>query len=321
MRQKTISDAVTLRGINVFNGQRNSVRFEPAEDNSGIVFVAYNRFEIKATLDNAFHVSPCRKYRYASTVGLHNNGERNGMQIIKIEHLIASMRMLGIDNVRIILSDDVVPRFPWGQTKVIEALESLVIDSESAINQLAPPTNHFHQEIGMDSFTAVYIPDVLRLTYIAGYPHKAIGEQKLTVDLDLDTYKKRIMDTRPPFFLLLGSKILTFAACTAVSILDGTYRLGQQPHGSYDFNTLYIGGKSRTKFVNPRQQKYSRSPEYEFVEHKVMDAICPLALFESQYHTRFANAHFIYHKTGHRTDLEFWRLFSRVLEQQDVSRQ
>tara|TARA_Y100000310_G_C20700703_1_gene829597 strand:+ start:290 stop:1183 length:894 start_codon:yes stop_codon:yes gene_type:complete len=278
-KQNTISKEVTLEGINVFNGKTNYVTFYPAEDNTGIVFLVKND-KIEANLDNARFYRPLKWLMIPHTIALQGERER----AIKVEHTLSAFSMLGIDNMRVILSDGVCPRYDWGVSRIVEELEPLIVPQTKDRNYLTLSSDikegdGFVQR-GQDTLHVEN--DEGGVTYVVDFPHKAIGSQVASIAMDLSSYKDKIMHSRPVFFTPFGNKLLL--------------RLFNKFHGIRDKNTVIIGTKRRPTYLNDFFcDGYDKDL---LVKHKILDVIGELRLLGN-----FKDTKFSFEKTGHEFDL------------------
>lgn len=272
--QISLEKTVTIEGVNVFNGKKNYAVCNPAEDDTGIIFIV-DRKEIPATLSNAYN----HRYCFSSCIGL----EHQGKQAIKVEHALSAFYALGIDNIRVALSDEVFPRLDFGVTEIIHLLQPLRREGSTLKKQL---TIKGDLESSLRTCAAPGKPDQVsvnktegtRVTYHAYYPHHAIRHQ--TWSIDLQEYET-IMHARAPFFLPLGSRLF----------IDK----GKRFHGVTDENSLLIGRRKDAQYLN----KKGLYDSMEFVKHKLIDAIGALALLGASIH----DTEFTFSCTGHQFDL------------------
>ncbi|MBU0535951.1 MAG: UDP-3-O-acyl-N-acetylglucosamine deacetylase [Nanoarchaeota archaeon] len=280
MNQVTISEPVTIAGVNVFNGRENHAVFYPAEDDTGIVYLVGDT-RIPANLSNAFHY----KKRGASCIALKTR--ENSAKAVKVEHMLSALRYgLGIDNLAIELSDGVCPRQNNSVSGIIKALSPLrkqgisekryltvagCLEDESRVYQGDPDRIEVRQG---DGFT---------IDYTSYFPHKAIGRQRCVLDVTYSGYCKYIMMARGPVFLPFGSRF----------IID---RLGFM-HGVNDDNALLVGSVDDEHFLNKEDCHFCGD---EFVRHKILDTFGAIALLEYE----LKDTMFISKMTGHKFDLE-----------------
>ena len=98
MRQTTIQNPVALTGIGLHKGVPVHLRLEPAEANSGLVFVrtdkgASVRLRPEAVVDTTM----------ATVIAAE------GHKISTIEHLLSAIYAHGIDNLRILIDNEEIP--------------------------------------------------------------------------------------------------------------------------------------------------------------------------------------------------------------------
>ena len=96
-KQKTISERFNFKGFSLFSGEDVSMTCEPNKENTGIVF-CYKDVCIPAVAENV-------KLMDVHTTAL----TKDGVDILTIEHLMAAIWGLGIDNLKVTLSNNVVP--------------------------------------------------------------------------------------------------------------------------------------------------------------------------------------------------------------------
>ena len=84
--QKTIKNSLVFTGIGQHKGTLNTIELLPAEINTGIVFDIKGK-KYQLNLDNVF-----------GETGYTCIGEKDGVNVKTIEHLVSSIHGLGIDN-------------------------------------------------------------------------------------------------------------------------------------------------------------------------------------------------------------------------------
>ena len=277
--QTTLDRPVTLEGVNVCTGKPSRITFSPADDDEGISFSSpQGRARARICTAQVY-----RNIWGRSWVGVREEGE----PMYKVEHVLSALYALGIDNVNVGLSDQIVPRFDDGVTRIIEALEHNRMRREKPKSKLVAQGTLEQRTVaakGMPDKLVVEPSDKTMITYIAEYPHQAIGQQEFTIELTEEAYKREIMWAKAPFFIPFGSRRLM----TAVSMVRG--------HGITEKNSLLIGKKD-----NP--QYFSESRPYEFVRHKIMDLLGAFALLGFP----VEGVHIKAYKTGHAFDLDALR--------------
>ena len=127
MYQKTIKERVTVEGKGLHSGNFCRLRLEPAPPNTGISFykeVAGEVVQIDAVAQNVVGT------RYATTIGLIDHPESS---IATIEHLMAALYGLGIDNIDCHVFGPEIPLLDGCSREFVDCLKS------AGIHELAEP--------------------------------------------------------------------------------------------------------------------------------------------------------------------------------------
>jgi len=111
-KQKTIKKKTIFNGQSLFSPKYISMELLPADEDYGIKF-NINREIIPATSD------------YLNTVELHTTSLSNGKEtVIMVEHLLAAIYGLGIDNIEIKMNQSIVPAQDGSSLPYATALEN-----------------------------------------------------------------------------------------------------------------------------------------------------------------------------------------------------
>ena len=116
--QKTLSKEVKFKGIGLHSGKASSVNVIPAKEDKGIVFkrVDLNKNnEIKANFRNVTSAKLCTT--------LENN---HGVKVSTVEHLLAALYIVGIDNAIIEIDNEEVPIMDGSSRDFINAFEKMI---------------------------------------------------------------------------------------------------------------------------------------------------------------------------------------------------
>src|SRR5712671_4282522 len=113
-RQTTLAESVEARGIGLHTAVPVQVRLMPAPPDTGYVFrrTDLGGFEIPATVESVAHCS------YATTL------MRTGVMLSTVEHLLAALRGLGVDNVYIEVDNLEIPIMDGSAENFAEIIES-----------------------------------------------------------------------------------------------------------------------------------------------------------------------------------------------------
>lgn len=173
-KQKTIHRAISYTGTGLHTGKSSTITFRPAPEDHGIIFVrtdADPALEIPALVD---FVLPDDGIDSLRGTNLH----KNEVVIYTVEHVLAAIAGLEIDNVRIELN---APEPPVGDGSsmpfVNVLLEAGLVEQEQYKNYLViQESMYFHDEKRGIDLVALPLDD-FRITVMIDYKNPALGSQ------------------------------------------------------------------------------------------------------------------------------------------------
>lgn len=248
-RQTTLRSSVTLAGIGVHSGVSATISLQPADPDTGIVFVRIGgggraNQELRADVRSVYATD------FATVLG-----DDGGPLCATAEHIMAALSGLGVDNAAVEIDGPEVPILDGSAEPFVEAidragivytarprrylkvLKPVRVANGRAYGELRPYEYGFRIETEID------------------FAHPLIGRQAFAIDLDPTTFRQAV------------SRARTFGFMSDVAKLwSAGYALG----ASFD-NTLVL---AEDRVLNPDGLRY---PD-EFVRHKALDAIGDLAL-------------------------------------------
>jgi UDP-3-O-[3-hydroxymyristoyl] N-acetylglucosamine deacetylase/3-hydroxyacyl-[acyl-carrier-protein] dehydratase len=270
-KQRTIERPVSYEGVGIHTGKTTTVTLKPGDVNTGVVFVRTDlagRPQIPVTARSA-HYDPQRGRR---TILRNGNAE-----VHTVEHLLASIHGLGIDNLLIELDEEEPGEPPDGSVMPIVGLLK-----QAGLVEQAAPRRYFSLSEAVslvdDDVQLMALPyDGLRITFTIVYQNDVVGTQSATFDVDQATFEREIAPART---FVLESDV---AALKKDGLIKG---------GSLD-NAVVVG---KDRILNPEPLRF----ENEFVRHKILDLIGDLYLLGAP-----LRAHIVAFKSGHRSHVKF----------------
>lgn len=256
--QHTIAKEISYSGNGLHSGKEVLMTMKPAEVNTGIVFVRTDlpdRPEIPALAEN---VSSTVK---ATTLSA------NGAEVFTVEHLMAALAMMEIDNIIIEMSSP-EPPVTDGSAKVFcELLEQAGIEEQQEERKVYSLDKEFSVYDG-DRYIVVKPYDGYRISFTSINKHPLLGTQYFDIELNKESFKKEIMAARTVAF---------------TDELEMLKKLG-----------LGLGGSLENVVVFDKDKILS-VPRFddELIRHKILDIIGDLYLLGP------IKAHVIAVKTGH----------------------
>jgi UDP-3-O-[3-hydroxymyristoyl] N-acetylglucosamine deacetylase/3-hydroxyacyl-[acyl-carrier-protein] dehydratase len=279
MKQKTIAKEVSIKGIGIHSGKQVKVVLKPSLANSGINFI---RVDLEDHPVIPAHISKIIPRLRRTSIGY------NGVEIHTIEHLMAALAGLGIDNLMVELDSDELPALDGSSLGFVQAIkEAKIVEQEFPKKYFYIREPHW---IAQDDSSIIVLPcNEFRISYTLNYDHPLLKSQYMNLTLKEEIFEKELAPSR------------TFCLEKEVDSL----RKQDLGKGANFENTLVVGEGG---VVNNKLRF-----EDEFVRHKICDVIgdfyllgCPL------------KGHIIAIKSGHPLNI---KLLQKLQYQQQRTRE
>lgn len=267
--QRSIGGPVSLSGIGVHTGNHCTMTFCPAPPHYGVKFV---RTDLPGAPEVPADIEQVVGTERGTTLAVAE------VRVHTVEHVLAALLGLGIDNCRVELSSNEPPFGDGSALPFVEALKKAEVVEQDASRLLA--------ELGASvSFTQgdvslVAIPSSeFRISFTLDFDHRALKSQYLSLEIGEERFVRDISPAR------------TFCFMKDVEPLR---EKGLIKGGSLGC-AVVIGDDG---IVNPEGLRF---PD-EFVRHKIADLMGDLALLGA-----LPRAHVIAIKSGHAANVPFVR--------------
>lgn len=272
-KQKTIAKPESFSGVGLHTGSLTTVTFKPAPPDTGIVFYRVDlpdKPAIPADIDHVVDVSR------GTTIGIGN------ATVHTVEHGLAAMVGLGIDNLIIELDAEEIPNGDGSAMPVLGALlRAGIVEQEAAKKFITVDRPVYYRQ---DDVTLNILPsDELRVTMTIAYDHVAIGTQYASFTIDESTFQKEIAPART-FCFLREVKMLQDQGLIMGGSLESAVVIGDEGILNDDL----------------------RFPD-EFVRHKILDLLGDTFLLG-----RPLKGHIIGVKCGHAKNVMFSKQIKKV---------
>lgn len=243
-RQTTLKSRVTLSGIGVHSGQPVTVHCNPADADTGIVFHFSDGSEIRALVSEIGATDLCTVL-----------GNPAACHVGTVEHMMAALFGLGIDNLAIEIDGPEVPILDGSAAAFVDAFEQAGIEQLSARRRYIRVIEPVRIENGA-SWAEFRPYDGTRFEIEIDFNNPAIGRQAFKSDIDATVFCRDIARAR------------TFGFMRDVERLWAAgYALGSSLE-----NSVVVGEDG--DIINMEGLRY---PD-EFARHKTLDAMGDLAL-------------------------------------------
>ena len=260
--QTTLKSRVSLSGIGVHSGKSVSIHFSPADPDTGVVFVrGDDAGEVRALVAEIGATDLCTVL-----------GDPSGVHVATVEHLLAALSALGIDNVLIEIDGDEVPILDGSAAMFVEAFDQAGVSQQGVKRRYIRIVKPVRIDSGA-SWAEFHPYDGTRYEVEIDFESPVIGRQFYAADITADLFRREL------------SRARTFGFMKDVERLWASgYALGSSLE-----NTVVIGDDGRV--VNMEGLRYSN----EFVRHKMLDAMGDLALAGARFIGRYRS-----YRGGHK---------------------
>lgn len=269
-RQRTLKAAIGCVGVGVHSGRRANLVIRPAGVDHGIVFRRTDLGrDIAAHHDNVCDTHLCTVLA---------DPDRPSVRVGTVEHLMAALSGLGIDNALIEVDGPEIPILDGSAGPFL-----FLLDCAGWLEQAAPrrvievrrpvrvSTGEAYAELRPLGALARDGQPALEMEVSIDFNAAAIGRQSCSMRLTPDAFRHQVADAR------------TFALAPDVAQLHAA---GLALGGSLD-NAVVVDGAA---VLNPGGLRMDN----EFAHHKLLDAVGDMALAGGLLHGRF-----VAHRGGH----------------------
>jgi len=188
--QRTVKGIASIEGVGLHTGEKGVMRFLPAPVGHGVRFVRTDlqgKPEVRVRPENA-HFDP--------DAGRRTILQQDGVQVHTMEHVLAAVAGLGVDNLVIETSTMEVPEGHDGSAGPIAAamLEAGLQDQDKPTHHIKVSKPVRWAENGVELTAVPY--SGYRISFRIEYDHPLIGVQERTVDITPESFMKEIAPAR-----------------------------------------------------------------------------------------------------------------------------
>ncbi len=299
--QQTLKGPVTLHGVGLHTGEKVTMTIKPANPGYGIRFMRVDLPErpiVKADVD--FVVDTSR----GTTI------EYNGARVSTVEHTLAAMVGLGVDNALIELDGPEVPIMDGSARMFMEAIDSVgVLEQEARRIVYSIDTNiHYYDPVKNVDMLAVPSAEY-QVTTLIDFNSPVLGTQHATMK-HLSEFRKEIGPCRTFCFLheleyLLDNNLIKGGDLSnAIVVVDKVVSQEELNRLALIFNKQKIEVKQEG-ILNNIQLHFTNEPS----RHKLLDVVGDLALVGNS-----IKAHIIASRPGHATNVEFAKKIKQYIK-------
>ncbi|MFH1851005.1 MAG: bifunctional UDP-3-O-[3-hydroxymyristoyl] N-acetylglucosamine deacetylase/3-hydroxyacyl-ACP dehydratase [Candidatus Neomarinimicrobiota bacterium] len=301
--QRTISKPVSIVGKGLHTGVECTITFKPADSNTGIRFVRTDVEgcpEIKADIDHVVDISRGTTIR------------QNGVKVHTVEHVLAAVTGLRIDNILIELTEKEPPVIDGSAKEFVDALLTAGIVEQNArreVLEIDRTITYSDPERGIDIH--VLPSDRFRVTFMIDYKIKTLGTQYTAIYNMEKDFADQIAPARTFCFLseveeLKDKGLIKGGALdNAVVIIDKEINRKEVDRLRNTFGIeedIILGANG---VLNGKKLRFVNEP----VRHKALDLIGDLALLGIP-----IRGHVIAARSGHASNVELVKKIKKEYE-------
>lgn len=299
-KQRTLEKSVAFSGIGLHTGNPSTITFHPAEADYGYVFVRTDLqtpVEIPALVDYVVDLSR------GTTLGIGD------VRVHTVEHVLAALAGLKIDNCRIELNSNEPPVIDGSSMPYVNAL------LEAGIKELDAPREYFcvdetirytNEEKHVD---IVALPmDAYRITVMIDYFNPALGSQHTGM---FDLEKEFITEFAPARTFCFLTEVMMLhkqglikggSLDSAIVIIDKSMNEDELGELKHIFKLNGTPNLGENGILNGTNLRYKNEP----ARHKLLDMIGDLALIGVPIKAQVLAA-----RPGHASNIEFGKMIRK----------
>ena len=302
-KQTTIKKSISLQGVGIHTGNKVTLTFNPAVENTGYMFK-------RIDLPGQPEIEALSKYVIDTQRG--TTLEKDGVKLKTVEHVLAALVGLEIDNVLIHIDSEEPPIMDGSSKFFVEALE------KSGIKELSQNRSEYivknvltYKDDETGSEITVIPSDNYEVTTMVDYETKVLGTQNATLS-DLSEFKDNFSNARTFSFLheiemLLENNLIKGGDLNnAIVYVDKKISDATMDKLKKAFNKDKVSVKSNGILDNLNLHYPN-----EAARHKLLDVIGDLALIGKRIRGKI-----IAKKPGHKTNTMFAKMISEIIDRE-----
>ena len=237
--QKTVSNPISFEGIGLHSGKNSKITILPSEEDQGIVFK-----RVDLNKDNLVKAN----YVNVSSAKLCTTLENTyGTKVSTVEHLLAALYIVGVDNALIEIDNEEVPIMDGSAKDFLDLLNNIKLVSLTKKRKFLKILNKTELEDGLRKISIEPNDLSFEVDFQLNYENKIIGNQRNTINFDNDD---------------LNDVSMSRTFCLYEDI-EKIKKIGLAKGGSLD-NAVVVDDKNVLNEGGLRNKK-------EFVNHKILD--------------------------------------------------
>jgi len=300
-KQRTIKDQVSISGVGLHTGNEVVITFKPAPENYGYKFR-------RTDLNTGTLVDVDVDHVVDTSRG--TSIEQDGVRIDTIEHVMAALAGLQIDNALIEMNQSETPILDGSTREYVEALTSVGIVEQKALRTYYEITSNITYVNPEKKVEIIAIPSTdFRVSVMIDYESKVLQSQNAYLE-NISQFRKEFATCRTFVFLheleyLVNNNLIKGGDLSnAIVFVDREMSRKELDHLAHLFNRPKVS-VLKEGILNNIELQFTNEP----ARHKLLDIVGDLALVGMP-----IKAHIIATRPGHYSNVQFAKLIKKQLK-------
>ena len=304
MNQKTITNQCSISGYGIHTGKKVNLELYPAKENTGIVFQRID-LKDKPTVRALFK-------NVASTNRSTNIKDKNA-EVQTIEHLMAAIFTLGIDNLLIKIDNVEVPILDGSSKKFTEILRNSSIKEQSSIKKSIRITKkHVIKIDENESYYQIEPSENFSVEVKLDYDARFLKNQIAVLE-DINKFEDQISSARTFSFLNEVDYLIKNNLIKGGNLDNSVIIVNENANEDVKKYLIDKFGKENLSFeigklLNKKKLRFDNEP----ARHKLLDFIGDLSLIGSNIQGKITCF-----KPGHKSNYEFVKKLDKIMSEEN----
>ncbi len=300
-KQKTIKSAAGISGVGLHTGMDVHLVFHPAPENHGYVFKRVDLEDQPLIEASANYVTETQR---GTTI------TKNGINIHTVEHVLAALVGLGIDNILIEINAPEPPILDGSSIQFIDAILKVGLQEQNAERNYFEIKSNIHYVNEEEGVEIIAVPaDTFQVSVLVDYGSKVLGSQNATMN-HISEFHEDFASSRTFCFLHELEQLLDHGLIrggelnNAIVYVDKVVTDDElaRLRDVFNMDEVYVKPNG---ILNNLELRHSN----EAARHKLLDVVGDLALVG-----RPIKGKIIATKPGHKANTDFAKKIKEVIK-------
>lgn len=247
IRQRTLKNTIKAIGVGVHTGQKVKIVLSPAPENTGIIF---RRTDCASVVEIPAHPAN------VGDTSLSTSLVKEDVKISTVEHLMAALCGLGIDNLYVDVDAAEIPIMDGSSGPFVFLIQSAGIEEQSALKKFIRIKETIEVRKG-DKFARLEPYDGFKVSFSINFDHPAFKKELQSLEIDFANHS----------FVKEISRARTFGFMNDYEMMrDRNLARGASLDNAVVLNDYTVVNEGGLRYEN------------EFVKHKILDVVGDLYL-------------------------------------------